>query len=79
MLTLTIAGDDAGVASIPSLAGAAGRGGADVGRNSLSPISDAYDAPFAFAGTIHSVDIEITPSAADLAPGPLSEERSQQE
>ena len=33
--------------------------GMDIGRNSLSPISKAFTAPFAFVGTIHKVTIEL--------------------
>ena len=43
--------------------GAAGRGGADVGADRLSPVTDSYNAPFPFVGTIHSLDVVITPKA----------------
>ena len=33
----------------------------DIGADDRSPVSDSYDAPFPFQGTIHSLDIEVTP------------------
>ena len=27
----------------------------------LSPVTDSYEAPFAFMGTIHSVEVQVTP------------------
>jgi hypothetical protein len=34
-------------------------GGVDIGKDVLAPITDLYDAPFAFTGTIYSVDIGV--------------------
>ena len=38
-----------------------GHGGTEFGRDGYSPVSDAYDAPFEFGGTIHSVEVEVEP------------------
>ena len=62
-VALLIDGEDAGEVLIPSTGGAAGRGGADVGADRLSPVTDSYSAPFPFAGTIHTLDVVITPKA----------------
>ena len=32
---------------------------ASIGGDELSPTTTSYDAPFYFAGTIHTVDVEI--------------------
>ena len=51
---------DFGVVSIDSKSKGS-RMGSDVGKDALSPISDAYDSPFPFTGTIHTVDIVVVP------------------
>ena len=33
--------------------------GAEVGRDTQAPMTDAYTAPFEFTGAIHSVDIKV--------------------
>src|SRR5262249_2382039 len=41
----------------------------DTGEDTGSPVSDAYKAPFRFAGTIRKIEIDLAPeklSAADL-------------
>ena len=62
-VTLWLNGDSIGEGDIPYLArgGFGSRGGADVGSDRKSPVSDAYDAPFEFAGTIHEVTVKVTP------------------
>ena len=37
--------------------------GMDVGRNSLSPITADYSAPFAFSGSIERLDIKLLPAS----------------
>ena len=71
-ITLIIAGSDAGTTAIPSLAVGVRRGGADAGLDRLSPVTPNYDAPFPFTGTIHSVDLTITPFPGGAAPPPRS-------
>ena len=60
-VSLTIDGADAGGGEVPFLVRGYGARGADVGSDRLSPVTKSYDAPFAFEGTIHSVEIEIAP------------------
>jgi len=55
-----IDGEEAGTVEIP-FSRNAGRGGVDIGRDVLSPITERYTAPFEFGGVIHSVDLEVTP------------------
>ena len=73
-VALLIDGEDTGEVLIPSAGGAAGRGGADVGADRLSPVTDSYSAPFPFAGTIHTLDVVITPKARRK---PTPEEQSE--
>ena len=60
-VTFVIDGEDVDRGHVQTLAGTGGRGGADVGRDRLSPVTDSYEAPFAFMGTIHSVEVQVTP------------------
>ena len=57
--TFTIDGAEAGVTRIPAVMKASRVGGVDIGKDVLAPITDLYDAPFAFTGTIYSVDIRV--------------------
>ena len=52
---------DAGTFEIP-VSRNPGRGGVDIGRDVLSPITDRYDPPFEFTGIIHSVDVTVEPT-----------------
>ena len=60
-VTLFVDGLTAGRIDIPDLGGIAVRGGADVAGDHLSPVTSSYEAPFEFTGTIHVVDVKITP------------------
>ena len=61
VVTFSINGQDAGQMEIPDIRGIGVRGGADVGADNYSPVSDSYQAPFEFSGTIHVVDVKIDP------------------
>ena len=59
-------GAAAGETRIPELVGRTihqRRGGGSFGLDRLSPVSDSYEAPFPFSGTIHVVETGITPVA----------------
>ena len=58
--TFMIEGREAGTVDVP-ISRNASRGGVDIGRDVLSPITDRYEAPFEYTGVIHSVDLEVTP------------------
>ncbi len=58
--TFIVDGEEAGTVEIPFTRNA-GRGGVDIGRDVLSPITDRYPAPFEFGGVIHSVDLKVAP------------------
>ena len=60
-VTFVINGADVDRGHVETLAGTSGRGGADVGRDRLSPVTNSYAAPFAFMGTIHSVEVQVNP------------------
>ena len=60
-VTFVINGADVDRGHVETLAGTSGRGGADVGRDRLSPVTNSYDAPFTFMGTIHSVEVQVNP------------------
>ena len=65
-LTLFVGDAAVGETRIPELAGRTihqRRGGGSFGLDRLSPVSDSYEAPFPFSGTIHVVEMEITPFA----------------
>ncbi len=68
-VTLTINGETVGEGVVPislrrSLIGHAAM---DVGADARSPVSDSYDAPFPFQGTIKSIDIVVTPYQGSAA------------
>ena len=65
-LTIGVDGDDLASVEIPKIVRMLGSTGLDVGRNSLSPVVDDYDAPFPFTGTIDRIDFQIR-SRADAA------------
>ena len=60
-VTLLVDGDEVGVLNIPLIMRGLGSTGsvASIGGDELSPTTTSYDAPFYFAGTIHTVDVEI--------------------
>ena len=76
VLTLVIDGSDVGSVDVPSLAGAAGRGGADVGLDRLSPVTSSYEAPFRFTGTIHGLEVNVVPFRGSTPTVPPDQESS---
>ncbi|MEA3077796.1 MAG: hypothetical protein QOF60_2704 [Actinomycetota bacterium] len=68
---LSLVVDGAALASVevPRLVRMLGSTGLDIGRDSLSPVVDDYDPPFAFTGAIDRITFEIhsRASAADVA------------
>ena len=74
-VTLVVAGADVGSTDVPSIAWGAGRGGADVGLDRLSPVTTAYDAPFPFSGVFHALDVVVARFPGPIAP-PAPEEAS---
>ena len=59
--TFTVNGEGVGGANVPDEMRASRVGGVGIGRDELAPITDLYDAPYAFTGVIHSVDIRVEP------------------
>lgn len=55
ILTLLIDGKDCGAMELPSVL-RGGSTGMSIGRDNLSPVTDDYDAPFPFSGTIRRVE-----------------------
>ena len=62
-VTLTLNGRTFAEGGVPFLVrgGFGGRGGADIGSDRKSPVTDSYEAPFEFQGTIHELTVEVTP------------------
>ncbi len=58
--TLLIDGEDAGSASL-ALPVSFTNEGLDIGRDRLTAVSKRYQSPFAFSGTLHEVNFEISP------------------
>jgi arylsulfatase len=58
-VTLLIDGAEAGSAQVPRILRMMGSTGLDVGRDSLSPVTEDYEAPFEFTGEIHKVSFEL--------------------
>ncbi|MEY2478229.1 MAG: hypothetical protein QOG87_3544 [Actinomycetota bacterium] len=65
-LTIGLDGEDLTSVEIPRIVRMLGSTGLDIGRNSLSPVVDDYQAPFPFTGTIDRIDFQIR-SRADAA------------
>ena len=76
VVTLTVDGQDVGRIKIPDVSGIAVRGGADVGGDHYSPVSGNYEAPFEFTGTIHVLDVKVSPRG-ELPRAPTPEEASE--
>ena len=76
VVTLSVDGQVSAQIDVPDLAGIAVRGGADVGADLYSPVSDHYEAPFAFSGTIHVLDVKVTPKG-EMPRVPTPEEASE--
>lgn len=68
VLTVAADGVDIGSVPVPKVVRMLGSTGLDIGRDSLSPVVDAYDAPFPFTATIEKVTFQIRSraSAADV-------------
>ena len=62
-VTIRLNGERAAEGDVPFLVrgGFGGRGGADIGSDRKSPVTDSYEAPFEFDGTIHELRLEVTP------------------
>jgi Sulfatase len=65
-LTLVADGTDLAAVEIPTLVRMLGSTGLDIGRDSLSPIVEDYEGPFAFTGSLERVTF-VLQSRADLA------------
>ena len=74
-VTLLIDGEPVAEGDVPLAIRGYGGCGADIGCDGLSPVTDSYVAPFAFSGTIQSVDIVVTPWRSDGAIGELTRRR----
>lgn len=72
--TLSVDREVVGRVEIPDTSGIAVRGGADVGADQYSPVTDSYEAPFEFSGTIRVVDVKIEPRVQ--LPRPMSAEEA---
>ena len=59
MFTLQADGREVGSIDIPDTTRMSKMRGVDVGRDQHAPVTDAYRAPFAFTGIIHSVDVRL--------------------
>jgi arylsulfatase A-like enzyme len=59
-LTVTTDAGSSGPVHLPFVLRFVAMSGMDVGRDGGSPITDAYEAPFPFAGPFHELTIEIT-------------------
>jgi len=57
--TLLIDGEQVGKMEIPFVIRILGSTGMDIGRDSLSPVSEEYNAPFAFEGVINQVVVHL--------------------
>jgi hypothetical protein len=62
-------GDDRASVEVPRLVRMLGSTGLDIGRDSLSPVVDDYEPPFAFTGTIERITFQVRGrrTAADVA------------
>ncbi len=58
-VTLLVDGSEAGQAHVPRILRMLGSTGLDVGRDSLSPVTEDYEAPFEFTGTIHKITFNL--------------------
>lgn len=59
IISLTINEEDSGSIQIPYIMRMISSTGFDIGRNSLSPITDDYKAPFEFTGIIKKIKIKL--------------------
>jgi arylsulfatase len=66
-VTLIIDGAEAGRVHLPHVMLILSSIGPSVGYDHGSPVSDRYDSPFAFEGTLHRVDIQVISGRPDQA------------
>jgi arylsulfatase len=59
VLHLAVDGEDVASTEVPLLVRMLGSTGLDIGRDALSPVTDDYESPFPFTGTIESVAFSI--------------------
>lgn len=58
-VTLNINGTDCGTMEVPFVLRMISSTGMDIGRDSLSPVTGDYQAPFPFSGVIRKVEVEL--------------------
>jgi arylsulfatase len=58
-LTLSINGKECGSIPIPYLLSMISSTGLDIGKDSLSPVTNDYEGPFEFSGTIKRVVVDL--------------------
>ena len=58
-IALAIDGEVSGEIEVPYVMRMLGSTGLDIGRDSLSPVTDDYAAPFAFTGTLRRFEVEL--------------------
>lgn len=66
ILTIGVDGEDRAGVEVPKIIRMLGSTGTDFGSNSLSPVVDDYESPFAFTGTVRRAHFDIR-SRADAA------------
>ena len=64
-LAMAINGQRCGVADLPFMMRSISSLGASIGFDHGSPVSELYDGPFAFSGTLHLVEIDLGRSTAE--------------
>jgi arylsulfatase A-like enzyme len=64
LLVVAADGEDVGWTAIPKVVRMLGSTGLDIGRDALSPVVDAYEAPFPFTATIEQVTFHIRSRAS---------------
>ena len=65
-ITVSIDGQACGEGDVAYTMGMMSSYGADIGRGTTSPVSEAYSGPFPFAGTIHELTFDVDPSRSEL-------------
>jgi arylsulfatase len=63
-LAIAIDGVDCGRLDLPVFMGIISSVGASIGRDHGSPVSDRYEGPFPFTGTLHEVEIRLASRTA---------------
>lgn len=58
-ITLIIDGRECGAVETPFVLRMVSSTGMDIGRDSLSPVTNDYPAPFPFTGTIHRIEVNL--------------------